>query len=56
MFMVLNFLEQQNLTRKLPGFAKINTKSISGLSAATASARHAPNDSPTRYMGLLRER
>lgn len=39
----------------LPGLAKIRTRSISGLRAATDSARHAPRDSPTRYMGLVGE-
>ena len=39
-----------------PGLAKISTRSISGLEAAAARARHPPKDSPTRYMGLLGER
>ena len=40
----------------LPGLAKISTRSMSGLQAATAKARHPPKDSPTRYIGLLGER
>ena len=44
------------ITTKVPGFAKISTRSISWLRAATASARHPPKDSPTRYMGLFGER
>lgn len=47
------FLMISNLTYKLlPGFARIRTKSILGLWAATRSARAAPKDSPTRYIGL----
>lgn len=34
-----------------PGLANIKTRSISGQRAATASARHPPKDSATRYMG-----
>jgi hypothetical protein len=41
--------------RSVPGLAKISERSISGLRTATANARHAPRDSPTRYMGLLGE-
>lgn len=40
----------------LPGLAKISARSMSGLRAATARARHPPRDSPTRYMGLFGER
>jgi len=67
--MVLNFLYIANLnskmravksciyiTTKVPGFAKISIRSISRLRAATASARHPPKDSPTRYMGLFGDR
>lgn len=36
----------------LPGLANINTRSILGLRAATASAKHPPNESPTRYIGF----
>jgi hypothetical protein len=43
-------------TSFLPGLAKISTRSISGVRAATAKARHPPKDSPTRYMGLFGER
>ena len=43
-------------TKFLLGLAKISTRSISGLEAATARARHPPKDSPTRYIGLLGER
>lgn len=31
-----------------PGFARMSMRSTSGLHAATARARHAPSDSPTR--------
>lgn len=37
----------------LPGFTSMRTKSICGLRAATATARHPPNESPTRYIGLF---
>jgi len=60
MFMVLKNKIQDNKPYlrklKLPGFAKIRTRSILGLRAATASATHAPKDSPTRYMGLFGDR
>lgn len=36
----------------VPGSTRTNTKSISGLRAATEMARRAPYPSPIRYMGL----
>jgi hypothetical protein len=37
----------------LPGLASTSSKSMVGLRAATESAKHPPNESPTRYIGLL---
>lgn len=39
-----------------PGLARIRTRSISGFWAATTSARDAPINSPTRYIGFLAAR
>ena len=37
----------------VPGLANTNTRSMTGLRAATASDKHPPNESPTRYIGLF---
>ena len=40
----------------VPGLANIKVRSKLGFLAATSNARHAPTDSPTKYIGLFGKR
>ena len=40
----------------VPGLANIKVRSKLGFLAATSNARHAPTDSPTKYIGLFGNR